>query len=401
MKHIKFKKKKFDFISLMGYKTKVAFITIGGIVSIGFLIFANQMANELKKKEYIQTRLWSRAMTIAANPNDINTPQNIRELVSEIMMNDNDMSFIMTKEDLSILTYKNIDDEIIFNPKLFRKELEDITNDNEPIQIEHSNGNVRYIFYRDSKHIILLKYIPYIQVFSLAMILSLIIVSYSTSKHNEQNKIWVGMAKETAHQLGTPSSSLLGWLEYLKSLDIDQDAVKEMGKDISRLLKVVDRFSKIGSAPTLEKMDIIDVVMRTITYFQVRKPKKVNITMVNNINVPIIVNLNDSLFEWVMENMIKNAIDALKGEGNIKVVIYPKGDNINIDISDDGKGISKSNFNKVFQPGFSTKTRGWGLGLSLSKRIIEENHEGKLYVAESQVGMGTVMRIELKKLEKN
>lgn len=394
---MKFKKNKSSFISMMGYKTKVAFITIGGLISIGFLVFTDQIANELKKKEYIQTILWSRAITIATNPKNINTPHNIKELINEIMMSDNDMSFIITKKDLSVVSYKNIDDEIIFNPKLLRKELEDITNDNKPIQIEHSNGNVRYIFYRDSNHLTLLKYIPYIQVFSFTMILGLIIVSYSTSKNNEQNKIWIGMAKETAHQLGTPSSSLLGWLEYLKSLNIDQDAVNEMGKDISRLLKVVDRFSKIGSAPTLEYMNIVDVVMRTVNYFQVRKPKKVNIRMINNSSIPIFVKINDSLFEWVMENMIKNAIDALKGEGDINITIYPKGNKINIDIIDNGKGIMKSNFKKVFQPGFSTKTRGWGLGLSLSKRIIEENHEGKLYVSESQIGIGTIMRIELKK----
>ncbi len=382
----------------LGYKTKIGIIIIGSMISIAFLFFTTKMASELEKQEFWETKLWSMAMTINANPNDINTPQNIKNLISDILSNDNEISFIVTKKNLSILTFMNVDDEIMVNPKLLRKELEDMTNNNEPIVIELNNGNFYYIFYRESQKLIMMRYLPYVQFFTLIMLLGLIAISYSSSKNNEQNKIWVGMAKETAHQLGTPSSSLLGWLEYLRGENIEQSVVDEIGKDISRLLKVVDRFSKIGSEPTLSPHNIIETVDTTIQYFQMRMPKKVSLSMINDKNIPIQANINSSLIEWVMENTIKNAIDALGGEGTIKVRIYDVAENVVIDIIDNGKGIAKNNFKKVFKPGFSTKTRGWGLGLSLCKRIIEENHDGKMYVAQSEIGKGTIMRLELKKI---
>lgn len=381
----------------MGYKSKIAIIVIGSFVSIAFLIFTQRIAQELKEKELFEARQWTRAMAIESNPNDINTQHNIRNLRKEILSNGNDKPFIITDKNLRIQSSMNINNEILVNPDLYQKELEDMANENEPIEVAFHNGIIYYIFHRESTLLKMMQYMPYVQIFTLAMLIGLIIISYSSSKNNEQNKIWVGMAKETAHQLGTPSSSLLGWLEYLRNENIDPQVIEEIEKDISRLLKVVDRFSKIGSSSGLVPKNVVEIVRKTITYFQVRKPKNVTIELTNGKELPIMGQVNEALLEWVMENTVKNAIDAVSGNGAITVSIYNTMEKVIIDIKDSGKGILKSNFKKVFQPGFSTKTRGWGLGLSLCKRIIDENHGGKMYVAESKVGIGTIMRVEVKK----
>ncbi len=379
----------------VGYKSKISIIVFGGLVSILFLFFTNSMARDLKKMEYHETRLWTRAITIAANRSSINTPQNIKYLLNEIIGHDSDKSFIVTNKDLGVLDYVNVDNEIMFNPELLREELKEMANDSEPIEIEQNNGDVVYIFYRESPQLRLMRNLPIAQFITLMTLVVLVSISYSSSKNNEQNKIWVGMAKETAHQLGTPSSSLLGWLEYLRGENLDQSVVKEIGKDISRLLKVVDRFSKIGSISPLKSINVVDIANSTVTYFQHRKPKKVTINLINDPKSPIFANANNALIEWVFENLIKNSIDAVSGEGAIKVTLYVVGKKVMIDIIDSGKGIHKSNYSKIFEPGFSTKTRGWGLGLSLCKRIIVDNHGGKLYVVQSEIGKGTTIRIEL------
>ncbi len=383
-------------IGNFGYRSKIAIIVIGILATVSFLVFTTIMARELRLQEYRETTLWSRAMTISANPNDINTPQNVQNLLSDILSNDSDISFIITGKDLSIMTYKNVDNEILVNPELLRTELEDMVNDNEPITIELLNGDQYYIFYRESTQLLLMRYLPYIQIFTLVILVTLITISYSSSKNNEQNRLWVGMAKETAHQLGTPSSSLLGWLEYLRhEQSLDQSIVDEIGKDISRLLKVVDRFSKIGSTPMLTTVNMVKLSAQTVAYFNQRKPNKVSIDLTNDPDSSIVVNANAPLMEWVMENLIKNSIDAIGAEGAIKVSLYTLENKLYIDVKDSGKGIPKSSIKKVFEPGFTSKTRGWGLGLSLCKRIVEENHNGKLLVAESEVNRGTTMRIIL------
>ena len=385
--------KRFNFS--VGYKSKISLIIFGSLISVIFLFFTNSMAKDLKKMEYHETRLWTRAITIAANKNSINTPQNIKYLIDEIIGYDSQKSFIITDRNLSVLDYVNVENEIMFNNELLRDELEGMANDNEPIQIEQSNGDVVYIFYRESPQLQLMRKLPLAQFLTLMTLVLLISISYSSSKNNEQNRIWVGMAKETAHQLGTPSSSLLGWLEYLRGENLDKGVVDEIGKDISRLLKVVDRFSKIGSVVPLKSINIVEIVNSTVAYFQHRKPKHVTIQLVNDPNTPIFANINNALIEWVMENLIKNSIDAVSGEGSIKVTVYLVGKKVCIDVIDTGKGIPKSNFKKIFAPGFSTKTRGWGLGLSLCKRIVVDNHGGKMYVVQSEIGKGTTIRTEL------
>lgn len=385
------------FKETLGYKSKIAIIIVGSVVGIAFLVFTGDMARQLKKKEYFETKLWSRAVTIAAQRDAINAEYNIANLINEIVNNDNNISAIITDKDLNVHGFMNVQQQIIDDKHLLRNELEVMTNDNEPILIDN-NGSYFYIFYRESNTLKLLRYLPYVQFGTLIILIVLISISYSSSRTNEQNRVWVGMAKETAHQLGTPSSSLLGWLEYLKSSDVEPFVIEEIGKDVSRLLKVVDRFSKIGAATPLMPHNVIEAVATTVDYFQTRIPKKVELQFNPSRSVPLQSDLNPALFEWVMENLIKNSIDSLSGEGEIKVSVYSLGKWIYVDIADTGKGIAKSNFKKIFTPGFTTKTRGWGLGLSLSNRIIKDYHQGRLFVALSEIDKGTTMRIMLKKI---
>jgi signal transduction histidine kinase len=224
-------------------------------------------------------------------------------------------------------------------------------------------------------------------------------IAFSSTKQNEQNRVWVGLAKETAHQLGTPTSSLLGWIEYLRGQPIDQMAVDEMEKDLAHLMKIVDRFSKIGSETQLTPMNINEVVGNTVMYFRRRVPRQVTLSYNGLAIAPIRTSINAALFEWVIENLMKNSLDALQGKGNIDVMICESGNNVIVEVSDTGKGIAKSNWTRIFEPGYTTKTRGWGLGLSLSRRIIEEYHRGKIAVVRSEPGHGTTIRVTLKHQE--
>ncbi|MBR6813097.1 MAG: HAMP domain-containing histidine kinase, partial [Tidjanibacter sp.] len=217
--------------------------------------------------------------------------------------------------------------------------------------------------------------------------------SFRSTKEDQQNRVWIGMAKETAHQLGTPISSLLGWVEYLRSQEIDGSVVDEMQKDLTRLMKVADRFSKIGSETELSPANINEVVGNCVLYFRTRVPRNVSLTYNGLAMAPMEAMINSALFEWVVENLLKNALDALQGQGSIDVHISEDDSWVYVDVKDTGKGIAKANIKRIFDPGFTTKTRGWGLGLSLSKRIVEEYHKGRIGVLESEVGKGTTIRI--------
>lgn len=222
--------------------------------------------------------------------------------------------------------------------------------------------------------------------------------TYRVSSDSSQNRVWVGLAKETAHQLGTPISSLLGWIEYLRSQPIDQSVVDEMNKDVHHLQKITDRFSKIGSQTELSPVNINELIGDCVLYFRNRIPRNVSLEYNGLAMAPVQAMANSALFEWVIENLLKNSLDALQGKGQISVAVSTTDKWINIDVKDTGKGMPKSNFKKIFNPGFTTKTRGWGLGLSLSRRIVEEYHKGRIFVLESEVGRGTTFRIQLKRL---
>jgi signal transduction histidine kinase len=285
---------------------------------------------------------------------------------------------------------------VIDDPERLQRKISQLASANEYITITLRNGTRHLVFYGHSKTLVFLTYFPIAQLIAFALLLWLWVITFRSNKVNEQNRVWVGLAKETAHQLGTPTSSLLGWIEYLKTQPVDQETVAEMDKDMTHLMKIADRFSKIGSDTPLEPANVNELVSDAVMYFRKRIPRNVELHYNGLAMAPVRARINPALFEWVIENLLKNALDALQGHGTIDVKISRDDKNLFIDVADTGKGIPRQNREKIFEPGFTTKTRGWGLGLSLSKRVIEEYHKGRISVAESEVGKGTVMRVILK-----
>ena len=290
-------------------------------------------------------------------------------------------------------------EEIINHPDRLRKKINQLTEENTPITIQYYWGkDHKHIIFFGQSRLLKTRYrIPYIQLSVIAIFILLGFIAFRSTKQDEQNRVWIGLAKETAHQLGTPTSSLLGWIEYLRSQDVDQTAVEEMNKDLTHLMKIVDRFSKIGSETPLTPANINEIVGESVMYFRKRIPRNVTLDYNGLAIAPVQANINAALFEWVAENLMKNSLDALQGHGAIDVRISSDDKNVMIDVKDTGKGIPKGNWKRIFEPGFTTKTRGWGLGLSLSRRIVEDYHQGKIGVTESEIGKGTTIRITLKR----
>lgn len=267
---------------------------------------------------------------------------------------------------------------------------------NQPIPIDLGEGETNYIFYAESELLTKLKYYPYIQFGVIGFFLLIAYVLFSTARKAEQDQVWVGMSKETAHQLGTPLSSLMAWNEHLLAMGVDENIVSEMQQDVKRLNTITDRFSKIGSQPTMVQENVNEVLTNSIEYLKKRTSRNVHYEL----HLPeeiILAQLCTPLFDWVIENLCKNAVDAMDGKGKITVELFGVPEGFVINVIDTGKGIPKSKFNTVFEPGYTSKSRGWGLGLSLCKRIIETYHKGKIYVFNSEPNMGTTFRIEMKR----
>ncbi|MBR5744618.1 MAG: ATP-binding protein, partial [Muribaculaceae bacterium] len=273
--------------------------------------------------------------------------------------------------------------------------LESLKKTNNVIHVALDDGSSQYVYYEDSSLLKKLNYFPYIQVTIMVVFILIVYFAVMSTKKAEQNKVWVGLSKETAHQLGTPISSLMAWMELLKSLGVDDDTVKEMNKDVDRLSTIASRFSKIGSRPNMETVDMNEVVAHSSSYMSTRISPHINFSVDIDKN-PAPVMMSAPLFEWVMENLIKNAVDAMSGSGSISVATGREKERAFVEVADTGKGIARKNFKNVFNPGFTTKKRGWGLGLTLAKRIIEEYHGGKIFVKQSEPGVGTTFRIEFK-----
>lgn len=290
---------------------------------------------------------------------------------------------------------KEIDTNVLHNATLLAATLEEMRQQAAPLKINLGDGNTSYIFYGESFTLKQLRYYPYVQLMIIGLFLLIAYTLFSTARRSEQNLVWVGMSKETAHQLGTPLSSLMAWLELLKQSAKDPTMIMEMERDIQRLQTITDRFSKIGSQPTLEKENVAIILHHAVDYLEQRSSKNVNFIFQNNLDHIAEVPICEPLFEWVIENLCKNAIDAMDGKGTITVNIHSLENTVFIDITDTGKGIPKNKIKAVFEPGFTTKQRGWGMGLSLCKRIIENYHGGKIFVAQSELGKGTTFRIML------
>jgi signal transduction histidine kinase len=320
----------------------------------------------------------------------------IESFISEIVINSAAVPVIYTDStQQKVIEYGNLNPEEVKKPDYLLKTIEEMRLQNKPIAVAIDRNNVNYIFYKDSDLLTQLKYYPYFQFFIIGLFLLIAYYLFSTSRKVEQNQVWVGMAKETAHQLGTPLSSLMAWVEYLKLKNVDENTIFELSKDIERLETITERFSKIGSTPKLENENIVDVVQQTINYLKVRISKNVTMELKSD-STNLLAKLNPSLFSWVLENIIKNAVDAMKGEGQITITITDQSQYVYIDIADTGTGIPRAKHKTIFEPGYTTKQRGWGLGLSLVKRIVENYHSGKIFVKQSDA-MGTTFRIVLNK----
>ncbi len=307
--------------------------------------------------------------------------------------------FILTNSNLDVVLSHLVPENIILHPDLLRQHLEKMADENTPIIINFIWSQQRHILFFSRSSLLKTLYLyPFIQLFVTIIFIALSFMALRASKRDEQNRVWIGLAKETAHQLGTPTSSLLGWIEYLRTQDIEQTVIDEMGNDLTHLMKIVDRFSKIGSETILSVNNINEVVGGSVMYFMARLPRNVTLDYNGLAIAPIEANINTALFEWVVENLMKNSLDALQGHGKLEVNISSTDKDIYIDVSDSGKGIPKNNWKKIFEPGFTTKTRGWGLGLSLSRRIVEEYHHGKIAVIDSEVGRGTTIRITINRV---
>lgn len=321
----------------------------------------------------------------------------VQSFISEIVINSASVPVIYTDStQQNIIEYGNLNPEETKAKAYLLATIKEMREQNEPIAITINDQTTNYIFYKDSDLLQQLKFYPYFQFFIIGLFLIISYYLFSTSRKVEQNQVWVGMAKETAHQLGTPLSSLIAWVEYLKLKDIDENTLNELSKDINRLEMITERFSKIGSVPKLEDEDIKAVINQSLDYLKVRISKKVNVTLHSSTTAIVYAKVNPSLFSWVLENLIKNAVDAMKGDGNIDIHIIDQTQFIYIDISDTGTGIPKGNQKTIFEPGFTSKKRGWGLGLSLVKRIVENYHSGKIFVKQSDEN-GTTFRIVLNK----
>ena len=362
------------------------------LIGMGSLIYTENLVRKLKTEERKNVKLWAEATKLIS----LSDTSHVDFLFS-IIDNNNTVPVILTDESDNIISSKNFDTSRINYQNYLKKNLKKIKEKNEPITIDLPDGHYNLIYYKNSIILTMLIYYPYVQ---LGIIVLFILVSYlafSSSRKAEQNQVWVGMSKETAHQLGTPTSSLAGWIEILQQDYPEISITRELALDVERLEKVTERFSRIGSKPALENENIIAIISRTIDYLKLRTSSKVRFITDYNPGKEVIIPVNSALLEWVIENVSKNAIDAMEGCGEITIRIMETEKNALIDISDTGKGMPKSAFNKIFNPGFTTKQRGWGLGLSLAKRIIEEYHNGRIFVRYSEVGRGSCIRIVMNK----
>ena len=363
-----------------------SFIIISSILWNTYIFFQN-----FKSEERIKMEIWSKAQIELINSNE----DKISPLTLDILRQNTSTPMIKVNNDGSI-EHNNIED---FNPSdslLVNRLIKKFSRENKPIEIKYDNELLSTLYYGNSTVINKLKYYPMALLLIVVLFGSVVYFFYISSRTAALNKLWSGMAKETAHQIATPLSSIMGWIEILKQKNIDKSYIDEIQKDIKRLNTITERFSNIGSVPTLEKKDIISETESTIDYMKTRSSNSIKFEFIKP-NEKIITLLNSQLFSWTIENLIKNSIDSMKGSGKIIIEINTTTLLTDILIKDTGSGIEKKYFNKIFDPGYTSKKRGWGLGLSLSKRIIEDYHKGLIVVVSSKVGEGTTIKIQLKR----
>lgn len=371
------------------------------VISSGSIIYTNSLVEQIRERESRQMEIYASSLEFLATAND-----NFLMVLDEIVSGNHTIPVILTDENLEPELHKNIEkaDKLTGEARqaYLRNEMARMQEQHEPIEVNlvDDNGNeygVKYIYYTNSYLLSQLRYYPYVQLSVIALFGIVTFLVLNSLRRAEQNRVWVGLAKETAHQLGTPLSSLMAWSEYFKDLYPDQrEALMEFDKDVDRLKIITDRFSSIGSEPQLALLNITDTVEEIVAYLHKRLSSKIEMTVASFPNRDIEAQINQSLFAWVIENLVKNAADAMEGKGSIHISVLKANEGrIAIDVSDTGKGIVKNKVKNVFRPGYTTKKRGWGLGLTLAQRIIEQYHKGKIFVKHSEINKGTTFRIYL------
>ena len=368
---------------------KYAFVVIAIAIAVVSLVFSNRLVKELAKEERNKVEIWAAATELLAT-GDENADMN---LVLQILQSNKTIPVILYDKSTETATANNLKLPENNTHEFLMKKIDEFSEKHDPIPLDELD---QYVYYDDSYILKRLQAYPYVQLLVISIFIALAFFALRSSQKAQQNKVWVGLSKETAHQLGTPISSLIAWTEYLKLKDIDPALMDEMGKDVHRLEVIADRFSKIGSASDRKPVEWQAEVKKSVAYLEKRISDKVQLVF-DFPESPAIVRLNESLFSWVIENLTKNAVDAMSGQGTITYSMGEKGKYYCLDITDIGKGIPKSHFKTIFSPGFTTKERGWGLGLSLAKRIVENYHDGKIFVKQSEMGKGSTFRILLRK----
>ena len=373
-------------------RLRISILLFAFLISLLSLLYTNLIVDKLKIEERKKMELYAFALKKFAEYDNLDADMS---LVTEIITNNTTVPLILTTDADSILAFVNFNPSKSEDIKYIESELENIKLTQEPIIISLANNEEQRVYYKDSTVLTVLSWYPFVQLFMFALFILVGYIAFSNSRKAEQNSVWIGMSKETAHQLGTPISSLLAWVEILKNYPEIDSYIGEIQKDINRLDIIARRFSKVGSSPDLTLEPVAEVIKSSIEYMQYRTPENVHFNYNSSPNSEINIMMNRSLFEWVIENLIRNSVDAMQGKGNINFDLTVTGKKLYLDISDTGKGIHKRYFKTIFSPGYTSKERGWGLGLSLAKRIIENYHKGKLFVKTSELNKGTTMRIIL------
>ena len=363
---------------------KLGFIFAAVLIAMASVVVSDLLIKDLAREERQKIEVWSEATRVMTSEN----PSLNMNLILKIIQGNTSIPVILCSETDSVVSYNNIEIPEKNVAQFMTNKVKELRTKNPPIVIDMEDGTYQYLYYDDSIILKRLLVYPYAQLSVVFVFILIAFLALASTKKAEQNKVWVGLSKETAHQLGTPISSLIAWVEYLRTKDIDPSLLTEMDKDVKRLQTIAERFSKIGSDPDPVPTNIVESIRAALGYMETRISSKVR---------PILVLMNDSLFAWVIENLTKNAVDAMEGQGEISLKVEEREKVVLIDLADTGKGIPKSKFKTVFNPGYTTKKRGWGLGLSLVKRIIESFQGGKIFVKSSELGKGTTFRIKLKK----
>jgi len=378
----------------LNWRTVLAFVAV--LIVCGTVFYSQYLARKISREEKQKIEEWVDANSALLSSNNSGDTK----LPLKIIQDNEDIPIIATNEKDSIVDYMNYSSDEVAKDSLFLyKKLKQLKNENKPVvwqdPFDHTKRN--YYYYGNTPLLAEVQYFPLLQLIFVAMFIGVVIIAQLNRFRSTQNQVWAGMAKETAHQLGTPVSSLEGWVEMLKEINDAEYIANEIEKDVKRLQLISDRFGKIGSMPQLEPKNIVVQIQHMVDYMKRRAGAKIEMSFYAHDKTDVVAFISPPLFDWVIENLLKNALDAMEGKGHINVELTENNTHIYIDVTDTGKGISKANIDKVFKPGFTTKKRGWGLGLTLTQRIVEKYHKGKIFVKHSEIGKGTTFRIVLNK----